>query len=105
MCLKYLYLHCKFRSSTVTDKQSVSLNIMSLHLSDVIDFINIFIRYRSKQYKSELSVMATKIVSTVGFFLVNKLFLLNENINKFHKCLLKIYTLYILIQVSFYVVV
>ena len=44
----YLYLHYKFRSAIVTDKQNVSLNIMSVHLSAFVDFINIFIRYSSK---------------------------------------------------------
>ena len=73
MYLKYLYLHYKrhykFRSSTVKDKQSsVSLNIMSVHLSDFVGFVKIFIRYRSKQCTSELSVMTTKMVSTMGFF-------------------------------------
>ena len=65
----YLYLHYKFRSSTVTDKQSVSLNIMPVHLSDFVDFVNMFIRYRSRHHTSELSVMATKMVSTTFFSL------------------------------------
>ena len=73
MYLKYLYLHYKrhykFRSSTVKDKQSsVSLNIMSVHLSDFVGFVKIFIRYWSKQCTSELSVMTTKMVSTMVFF-------------------------------------
>ena len=72
MYLKYLHLHYKrhykFRSSTVKDKQSsVSLNIMSVHLSDFAGFVKIFIRYRSKQCTSELSVMTTKMVSTTVF--------------------------------------
>ena len=70
MYLKYLYLHIylhyKFRSSTVTDKQSVSLN-MSVDLSGFADFINIFLRYRSRHRTSELSVMATEMVSTTVF--------------------------------------
>ena len=66
----YLYLHYKFRSSPVTDKQKgVGLNIISVHLSAFADFINIFIRYRSKQCTSGLSVMAAKMVSTTVFFL------------------------------------
>ena len=73
MYLKYLYLHYKrhykFRSSTVKDKQSrVSLNIMSVHLSDFVGFVKILIRYRSKQCTSELSVMTTKMVSNTVFF-------------------------------------
>ena len=60
-----LYLHYKL---TVIDKQqSVSLNIMSLHLSDFADFLNIFIRYRSKQSTSKLSVMATRMVLSPVF--------------------------------------
>ena len=72
--LKYLYnhiyLHYKSRSSTVTDKQSVSLNITSVHLSDFADFANIFIRERSKQSTSELSLMVTDemVYTTVNFF-------------------------------------
>ena len=85
-----LYLHYKFRSLTVTDKQqSVSLNIMSVHLSDFADFLNIFIRYRSKQSTSKLSVMATRMVLSPVFFLIKKSFLLNENDNKLSKCFLK----------------
>ena len=37
--------------------------------------------------------MATKMVSTTVFLPVKKLFLRNENLNKFRKCLLKAYTL------------
>ena len=61
---------------------------MLVHLSTFVDFVNIFIRYRSKQRTSELSVMATKMVSTTVFFPVKKLFLQNENLNKFRTCLL-----------------
>ena len=35
---------------------------MSFHLSDFAYFVNTFIRYRSKQRKSELSVIVTKMV-------------------------------------------
>ena len=68
-----MYLHPYYicRSSIVPDKQSVSLN-MSVDLSAFADFINIFIRYKSKQRTSELSVMATEIVSTTVFSLVKK---------------------------------
>ena len=60
-----LYLHYKL---TVIDKQqSVSLNIMSVHLSDFADFLNIFTRYRSKQSTSKLSVMATRMVLSPVF--------------------------------------
>ena len=63
-----LYLSYKFRSSTATDKQlSVSLNITSVYLSAFVDFANIFIRYRSKQSISELSLIVTEIVSTTIF--------------------------------------
>ena len=65
MLSSYLYLHYKFRSSTVPEKQSVTLNIMSVHLSTFGDFSNI--RYRTKQSTSELSLMTTEMVSTAGF--------------------------------------
>ena len=70
MYLKYLYLqiylHYKFRSSTVTDKQnSVSLNVMSVHLAAFVGFINfMFIRHRSRHHTSELSVMAVEMFSS-----------------------------------------
>ena len=67
---------------------------MSVHLSNFVDFGNIFIRYSSKQRTSELSLTATKMISAVVFFLVKKLFLRNINLDKFRKCLLKAYTLY-----------
>ena len=57
----YLFVHYKFRSSTVTDKQSACLNIASVHLSAFADFANIFIRYRSKQSTSELSLLAIEM--------------------------------------------
>ena len=69
------------------------MNVMSVHLSAFVDFVNIIIRYRSRHQMSELSVMANEMVSTV-FFPVKKLFLQNKNLIKFHKCLLKAYTLY-----------
>ena len=59
----YQCLRCKFRSSAVIDKQKASLNITSVHLSAFLDFVNIFIRYRSKQRTSELPLMATEMVS------------------------------------------
>ena len=91
----YQFLYYEFRSSTVTDKQySVTLNIMSVHLSAFLDFSNIFIRYTSGQSRSELSLITTEMVSTKVFFPINKLFLWNKNLNKFHRCLLKIYTLH-----------
>ena len=40
---------------------------MSFHLSDFADFINIVIRYRSKQRTSELALMATKWFPPVLF--------------------------------------
>ena len=72
-CVKYLssypYLRYKFIPSTATDKQSsVSLNITSVHLSAFVDFANIFIRYRSKQSTSQLSLIPTEMVSTMVFF-------------------------------------
>ena len=75
---------------------------MSFHLSDFAYFVNTFIRYRSKQRTSELSVIVTKMV----WFYSRKEIFFAENLNKFHKCLLKAYTLYFLnsIQVSIYVV-
>ena len=69
MYLSYLYLHIylhyKFRSSTVTDGQSFSLNVVSVHLSAFVDFTNMFIRYKSRHRTSELSVIATEMVSTI----------------------------------------
>ena len=68
MCL-YLHLHYKFRSSTITGKQySASLNVTSVHLSAFVDFVNIFIRYRPNQSTSELSLIATEMISTTSFF-------------------------------------
>ena len=40
-----------------------------MHLPAFIDFANVFIRYRSKQSISELSLIATEVVSTTDFFL------------------------------------
>ena len=85
--LYLLYLCYEFRSSTVIDKQqSVSWNIISVHLSVVIDFASIFIRYTSKQSFSKLSLIATEMISTTVFFHIKKLFLQNENLNKFYRC-------------------
>ena len=78
----YLYLFYKFRSSAATDKQlSVSLNMMSVHLSAFEDFSNIFIKYRSKQSTSELSLMTFEIISAMVFFPIKKLFLQNKNLS------------------------
>ena len=63
---------------------------MSVHLSASVDFVNIFIRYRSRHLISEISVMVTEMFSTSGFSCKKKLFLRNENLNKFHKCLFKV---------------
>ena len=41
---------------------------MCVHLSAILDFVNIFIRYRSRHRISELSVMATEMVSIRFFF-------------------------------------
>ena len=69
--LKYLYLHIffhyKVRSSIMIDKQSLGLNVMSVHLSAFVDIVNIFIRYRSRHLISEISVMVTEMVSTSVF--------------------------------------
>ena len=59
---------------------------MSVHLSDFVDFINIFIKYRSKQRTLKLSVMATKMVSTMDLFLIKKLFFIFY-VSKFFSCL------------------
>ena len=67
---------------------------MSVHLSALIDFVDIFIKYRSKQSTSELSLMVTEMVSTTFFFPIKKLFLWNKNLNKFHRCLFKTYNLH-----------
>ena len=100
MYLKYLYLHIylhyKLRSSAVTDKLlSVSLKVMSLHLSAFVNFVNMFIKYWSRHHTLELSVMANEMVSNMFFFHLKKLLLQNDNLNnKSHKCLLKAYTLH-----------
>ena len=53
----------KLGSLIGTDKhESISVNIISVHLFVFIVFVNIFIRPRSKQRTSELSVMATELV-------------------------------------------
>ena len=70
------------------------MNIKSLHFSAFLDFANLFIRYRSKQSTSELSLIATEMVSTTVFFPIKKLFLQNENIDNFRSCLLKNYILH-----------
>ena len=67
---------------------------MFVHLSDFEDFVNIFIRFRSKQLTLELLMMGTKMFSTTVFFPAKKLFLRKENLDKFHKYLLKAYTVY-----------
>ena len=51
---------------------------MSVDLSAFVDFINKFIRYKSKQRTSELLVMATEIVSTTVFSLVKKYILAEQ---------------------------
>ena len=67
---------------------------MSLHHSVFVDGINMFIRYCSEQCILEISVIATEMVSTTFFFSVKKLFLWKENLTKFHKYLLKAYTMH-----------
>ena len=67
------------------------------HCSAFIDFLNIFIRYRSKQSTSELSLMATDMVSTT-FFPIRKLLLQNENINQFGIFLFKTFALHFLFK-------
>ena len=65
---------------------------MPVHHSAFVDFINVLIRYRSKQQCIlELSVMATEMVSPMVFFPVMKFFFWSENLYKFCKCLLKGY--------------
>ena len=83
------------QSLAVTDKQeSVSLNIISVDLSAFSDFVNVFIRYRSKKNTSQLSLMVTEMVFTMVFFPIIKLFLQNEKFNKFCRCFLKNYNLH-----------
>ena len=38
-----------------------------MHVSAFVDFVNMFIRYRSRHHTLELSVMASEIVSTTLF--------------------------------------
>ena len=81
MYRKYLYLHIyyKFRSSTVTDKQqSVSLNEMFLHLSAFKDFVNMFIRYRSRHHTLGILVMVTEMVFPVFFFSCKEIILAEQ---------------------------
>ena len=76
MYLKYLYLHIylhyKFRFSTVTGKH---LSVMSEHFSVFVDFMNIFIRYSSGHSTLKLSVMVTEMVSTTFFFSCKEIYL------------------------------
>ena len=67
---------------------------MSVSLSAYVDFVSIFVRYRSKQRTLELLAMPTKMVSTMVFFHFKKFFMRDENPVKFHKCLFKAYTHY-----------
>ena len=67
---------------------------MSVHLSACIDFVNMFIRYRSKQHILELLAMPTNMASTMVFFPLKKYFWRSENLDQFRKCLLKAYTHY-----------
>ena len=105
--LKYVYLHIYIFVINL-DLQQYQINnevvsvSLSMHLSAFVDFSNIFIRYRTKQGTSELSIMATDMVSTMALFPIKKLFLRNENLNKFCRCLLKSYSLYT--SISFHVV-
>ena len=70
VCLKYLYLYIYiFVINLDLQQLSVGLNITCVHLPAFIDFANVFIRYRSKQSISELSLIATEVVSTTDFFL------------------------------------
>ena len=72
----YIYLCYKFRSSTVTGKQkNASFNMISVYLSALLDFVNIFIRYRPKQ--------RTWNGFHYGFFPIKKLFLRNKNLENF----------------------
>ena len=88
----YLFVHYKFRSSTVTDKQSVCLNITSVHLSVFIDFANIFIR--TKHIRTIIDSLWNDF--HYGFFFhTEKLFLQNENLNEFRRCFLEIYNLHL----------
>ena len=92
-CVPKIYLHIY----NLAIKRQLEHNVCDL--TAFIDFK--FIRYRSKQSTSELSLIAIEMV----FFPIQKLFLLNENLNKFHRYLLKTYNLHInSIQVSFHVV-
>ena len=93
-------------TATTNKQQTVNLNTASVHLSAFIDFANMFIRCRSKQIVSELSLLATEMVFTTVLFPIKKLLLENKSLNKFCRCLLKNYTLhpYLLnsTQVCFY---
>ena len=51
---------------------------MSVHLSALIDFVDIFIKYRSKQSTSELSLMVTEMVSTTFFFSYKEIILMEQ---------------------------
>ena len=104
----YLHPHCKCRFSTVTDKLlSVDLNVMSVHLSAFVDFVNIFIRYRSKQRTLELPAMATKMVSTTLFYQKRNFFCGTKISINFVNVCSSLHSLYFLnsIQVSFQVAV
>ena len=57
-----------------------------MHLYAFVDYVNIFITYRSKQSTSELSLMVTEMVSTTVFFPIKKPLLRNKNLDKFCRC-------------------
>ena len=73
------------------------MNITYLHLFAFVDFGNMFVRHRSKQSTSELSVIATEMVSTTVFFPIKKL-LQNEYLNTFCRCLVKTHNLHFFFQ-------
>ena len=65
-----------------------------MYLSAFVDFEDIFVRYSSKQSKSEWSLMVTEMVSTTVFSPKKKSFSRNKSLNKFGRCLYKNYALH-----------
>ena len=72
----------------------MSAFITSVRHSAFVDFVDIFIGYRSKQCTWKPSVMATELIRMWISFSTKKLFLRNENLNIFSWYLLKTYAVH-----------
>ena len=67
-----LYLACCY-VRTIADRQySVSLSIMSVHLSAFADFINVFIRHSSRHHTLELLINFINVCSEPALCILSK---------------------------------